>query len=393
MTVQLADGVYWVGVIDWNIRDFHGYTTRRGTTYNAYLIVDKKVALIDTVKAPFFPEMMRRIAAVTEPSSIDYVISNHVEMDHSGSLPMLLEHAAKAELITSERFGEAGLEKHFHLARPMTAVKEGSELDLGGRKLTFVPIPMLHWPDSMVTYSPQDELLFSSDAFGQHLATSQRFDDEVDSGVLMQEAAKYYANILLPFSNLIPGAVKKLGGLDIKTIAPGHGVVWRADPARIVAAYADWGAGKVTKKALVIYDTMWGSTARMATAIAEAIAAEGVEVKLYSLTASDKSDIMTEVLDARAVLIGSPTLNNGMFPTVAEFLCYLKGLKPRGKLGAAFGSYGWGGGATTAVRQEMEQTGIEMVEPDLAVKWVPDETELAQCAELGKRLAARVVQG
>ncbi|MFA4836944.1 MAG: FprA family A-type flavoprotein [Dehalococcoidia bacterium] len=390
--VQLTEGVYCVGAIDWNIRNFHGYSTHRGTTYNAYLIIDEKIALIDTVKAPFFPELLRQIKEIVDPSKIDYIISNHVEMDHSGSLPMMLQEAGRAELITTAKFGEAGLKKHFGIDRPMIAVKEGSTLDLGKRKLAFVPIPMLHWPDSMVTYSSQDEILFSSDAFGQHLATSARFDDEVDQAVLMQEAAKYYANILMPFGHLIPGAVKKLGGLSIKTIAPDHGIIWRSDPSKIINAYAGWAAGKTANKALVIFDTMWHSTEKMAGAITDGLIGEGVEVKAYNLTASDKSDIMAEVLNSRALIIGSPTLNNGMFPSVAEFLCYLKGLKPKNKIGAVFGSYGWGGGAAKAVAAEMEQAGIQMTEPELTLKWVPTESELAQCVEFGRRIAARMNQ-
>ncbi|MBT9159346.1 MAG: FprA family A-type flavoprotein [Dehalococcoidia bacterium] len=388
--VRLTEGVYWVGTIDWNIRNFHGYSTHRGTTYNAYLIIDEKIALIDTVKAPFFPEMRRRIKEIIDPGDIDYVVSNHVEMDHSGSLPMMMTEARKAQLITTEKFGEAGLKKHFHMDCRLIPVKESHELSLGKRKLTFIPIPMLHWPDSMATYLPQDQILFPSDAFGQHLASSQRFDDEVDGAVLMQEAAKYYANILMPFGHLMSGALKKLAALTIRTIAPSHGVIWRSDPEKIVSAYTNWSAGETINKALVIYDTMWGSTAQMARAIEEGLTAAGVEVKVFELTRSDRSDVMTEVLDARAIIVGSPTLNNGMFPTVAEFLCYLKGLNPRGKIGAAFGSYGWGGGATKAICQEMEQTGIEMVEPELAVKWIPEKSELAECIELGQRIGGRI---
>ena len=388
--IQLTEGVYWVGAIDWDITNFHGYSTNRGTTYNAFLIMDEKITLIDTVKRPFFSEMLRHVKEIVDPTKIDYIISNHVEMDHSGSLPMMLEVANKAELVTTEKFGEAGLRKHFGLDRPLITVKEGNTLDLGKRQLAFVPTPMLHWPDSMVTYCPQDEILFSSDAFGQHLATSERFDDEADPAVIMQEAAKYYANILMLFGHLIPGAVKKLTPLSIKMIAPDHGVIWRSEPGKILSAYSDWAAGKTVNKALVIYDTMWHSTQKMADAIVDGLFGEGVEVKSFNLTARDKSDVMTDVLDARALIIGSPTLNNGMFPSVAEFLCYLKGLKPKNKIGAAFGSYGWGGGATKAIVQEMEQTGIEIVEPEMTFKWVPEESELAQCVEFGRRIASKI---
>jgi flavorubredoxin len=388
--VQLAKGVYWVGAIDWNVRNFHGYSTHRGTTYNAYLIIDEKIALIDTVKAPFYDEMAARVREIVSFDKIDYVISNHVEMDHSGSLPMALRDAKNAKLVTLEKFGENGLAKTFHQSWPTIAVKEGSTVDLGKRKLAFIPTPMLHWPDSMCTYLVEDKLLFSMDAFGQHIATSQRFDDEVDMGIVMHEASKYYANILMPFGDLIVKAVNKLGGVKIDMIAPSHGIIWRSHIKDIVGAYAKWGKGETAAKALVIYDTMWGSTQKMALAIVNGIVGEGVDVKLFNLTASDKSDVIKEVLDAKALIIGSPTLNNGMFPSVAEFLCYLKGLKPKNKIGAAFGSHGWGGGAVKAVQQELEQTGIELIDSKLAFKFVPDEGEIQKCVDFGREIAARI---
>ena len=388
--VQLAKGVYWVGAIDWNVRNFHGYSTHRGTTYNAYLIIDEKIALIDTVKAPFYDEMAARVREIVSFDKIDYVISNHVEMDHSGSLPMALRDAKNAKLVTLEKFGENGLAKTFHQSWPTIAVKEGSTVDLGKRKLAFIPTPMLHWPDSMCTYLVEDKLLFSMDAFGQHIATSQRFDDEVDMGIVMHEASKYYANILMPFGDLIVKAVNKLGGVKIDMIAPSHGIIWRSHIKDIVEAYAKWGKGETAAKALVIYDTMWGSTQKMALAIVNGIVGEGVDVKLFNLTASDKSDVIKEVLDAKALIIGSPTLNNGMFPSVAEFLCYLKGLKPKNKIGAAFGSHGWGGGAVKAVQQELEQTGIELIDSKLAFKFVPDEGEIQKCVDFGREIAARI---
>jgi flavorubredoxin len=388
--VQLAKGVYWVGAIDWNVRNFHGYSTHRGTTYNAYLIIDEKIALIDTVKAPFYDEMAARVREIASFDKIDYVISNHVEMDHSGSLPMALRDAKNAKLVTLEKFGENGLAKTFHRSWPVIAVKEGSTVDLGKRKLAFIPTPMLHWPDSMCTYLVEDKLLFSMDAFGQHIATSQRFDDEVDMGIVMHEASKYYANILMPFGDLIVKAVNKLGGVKIDMIAPSHGIIWRLHIKDIVEAYAKWGKGETAAKALVIYDTMWGSTQKMALAIVKGMVDEGVDVKLFNLTASDKSDVIKEVLDAKALIIGSPTLNNGMFPSVAEFLCYLKGLKPKNKIGAAFGSHGWGGGAVKAVQQELEQTGIELIDSKLAFKFVPDEGEIQKCVDFGREVAAKI---
>lgn len=388
--VQVAEGVYWVGAIDWNIRNFHGYSTHLGTTYNAYLVIDERIALIDTVKVPFYDEMAARVNELVALADIDYVVSNHVELDHSGSLPMVMKEAKKAKLITLEKFGESGLRKTFHADWPLVPVKEGSELKLGQRRFAFIPTSMLHWPDSMCTYLAEDNILFSMDAFGQHLATSRRFDDEIGLDVIMPEAAKYYANILMPFGDLIVRAVDKLGGLEIDMIAPSHGVIWRSHPETIIGAYAAWGKGESQDKVLVVYDTMWGSTEKMAQALAKGIADGGAEVKLYNLTASDRSDIITEVLDAKAILVGSPTLNNGMFPTVADFLCYLKGLKPKGKLGAAFGSHGWAGGAVKEIQQELGQAGIEVVDSDLAVKFVPDKDEIAKCIDFGKTIANRI---
>lgn len=390
MAVELAGGVYWVGAIDWNVRNFHGYSTHLGTTYNAYLVVDDKIALIDTVKAPFYEEMLRRVKEILDPRDIDYVISNHVEMDHSGSLPMMMEEAAKAELITVERFGESGLKDTFHADWECTPVKKGDEISLGRRKLVFIPTPMLHWPDSMATYLAGENLLFSMDAFGQHIATSQRFDEELGLDVIMPEAAKYYANILMPFGDLILKALDSLSEFKIEMIAPSHGVIWRSHVSEIVDAYAAWGRGDTRKKVVVIYDTMWGSTERMAQALVEGITGAGAEVKLFNLSKTDRSDVIKDVQDARALLIGSSTLNNGMFPTVADFLCYLKGLKPKGKVGAAFGSHGWAGGAVKQIEEELAKAGVEVIKSDLAVKFVPDEDAIKKCIDFARNVANRL---
>lgn len=390
MAVELAGGVYWVGAIDWNVRNFHGYSTHLGTTYNAYLVVDDKIALIDTVKAPFYEEMLRRVKEILDPGDIDYVISNHVEMDHSGSLPMMMKEAAKAELITTEKFGESGLKDTFHADWECTPVRKGDEISLGRRKLVFIPTPMLHWPDSMATYLAGENLLFSMDAFGQHIATSQRFDEEVGLDVIMPEAAKYYANILMPFGDLIVKALDSLSEFKIEMIAPSHGVIWRSHVSEIVDAYAAWGRGDTRKKVVVIYDTMWGSTERMAQALVEGITGAGAEVKLFNLSKTDRSDVIKDVQDARALLIGSPTLNNGMFPTVADFLCYLKGLKPRGKVGAAFGSHGWAGGAVKQIEEELAKAGVEVIKSDLAVKFVPDEDAIKKCVDFARNVANRL---
>ena len=386
---KLKEGVYWVGAVDWNVRNFHGYITHRGTTYNAYLVVDEKIALVDTVKEPFFDEMMSRIREIVDPSRIDYLISNHMEPDHSGSIRRTLEVAENAELIASP-LGEKGLKRYYGEGLKVTTIKEKPSISLGSKTLQFVAVPMVHWPDSMVTYIPEDRLLLPNDAFGQHLASTKRFDDEVDQGVLMQEAATYYANIVMPLWMSVSRAFKAVQGLDIDMIGPSHGVIWRGDPGKILSAYQRWVEGETRQKAVIVYDTMWGSTERVAKAIIEGISSEGVEARIHRLDTTHNSDVIADVLEARAVLVGSPTLNNGLFPTVASFLAYMKGLKPRNKIGAAFGSYGWGGGAKRAVEAELKATGVELVENDLDFNYRPGADELKKAFEFGRLIAEKI---
>ncbi|RLI20502.1 FprA family A-type flavoprotein [Candidatus Bathyarchaeota archaeon] len=389
--IELADNIYWVGVIDWNIRDFHGYTTRRGTTYNAYLIIDEKKALVDTVKHTFSNELIRKIKEITNVEDLDYIIVNHVEMDHSSSLPEIIKYAKNAEIIASQR-GKDALIKHYGENLNIKTVKTGDELKLGDRTLRFIEAPMLHWPDSMFTYVIEDEILMPNDAFGQHLATSQRFDDEVDQHILMEEAAKYYANILMPLASLIVRKIQELTQMriPIKMIAPSHGVIWRANPSKIIKAYLDWSRGKTENKAVIVYDTMWGSTEKMARAIADGLATQGIKVKLFKLRSSDDSDIVTEILDAKAVIVGSPTLNNSVFPSVAAFLTYITGLKPKGKIWAFFGSYGWSGGAVKKMKSIVSEAGFKVYEQAPEVRYVPTKRELDECRKLGIEIANKI---
>jgi len=387
------DDVYWVGVVDWDVRTFHGltYSTHRGTTYNCYLIVDEKTALIDTVHRPFVDELMEKIREVVDPSKIDYVVANHVETDHSGSISEILKLAPQAKVVGTSRCKE-GLQKHYFGDWDFQVVKTDDELNLGKRSLRFIEAPMLHWPDSMFTYIERDALLLPNDAFGQHLATSKRFDDEVDDDMLMYEAAKYYANILWPFSPLVIRKIEEVQklGLNIRMIAPSHGVIWRSNPGKIVEAYLRWAKGEARERILVVYDTMWGSTQKMARAIVEGITSEGVETELYRIPFSDRGDILKELLDAKGILIGSSTINNGILPTIAPFLEELVGLRPRNKVAAAFGSYGWGGGATRTIEENLKKAGMTVAAPSLTVKWVPDEDELKKCFELGREFARKV---
>lgn len=389
--VKVTDRVYWVGAIDWGVRDFHGYATHRGTTYNAYLVLGEKITLIDTVKAPFTGEMLARIRSVVAPERIDYIISNHAEMDHSGGLPETIA-TVKPDKVFASTMGVKALSEHFRLSREITAVKDGESMGLGNLNVTFVEARMLHWPDSMMTYLGQSAVLFPSDAFGMHLASSQRFADEIEPSVLEYEAAKYYANILLPLSPLVTKLLDKVGklGLAVNVIAPSHGPIWRKESSRVAQWYAKWAAGETTRKAVVGYDTMWQSTALMAQAIGDGLAAAGVVAKLMPLRASHRSDVATALLDAGALLVGSPTLNNGVFPTVADTLSYLKGLKPRNLVGAAFGSYGWSGEAVGHIEQALTEMKVELAAEGLKVRYVPDQEALRQCFALGRQVAERI---
>lgn len=389
--VELKNKIYWVGAIDWNSRDFHGYSTPLGTTYNAYLILDEKTVLVDTVKSPFYLEMLGRISEIIDPSKIDILVANHVEMDHSSSLPQILDRIGNPIVVTSER-GRKGLEKHY--SRPMNfkVVKTGESLSIGRRALTFIEAPMLHWPDSMFTYLPEDRVLLPNDAFGQHLATCQRFDDEIGDEV-MKHAAKYFANILWPLAPLI---IKKIDemvkmGVPIEMIGPSHGLIWRKNPNRIIQAYLEWSHGKTEKKILVVYDTMWGSTEILAKAIVKGLIEEGVETKLLHLRSNHRSDIITEMLEAKGILLGSPTLNNGMFPTMGDLLTYMKGLRPKGKVFGFFGSYGWGGGAIKEMRKFLESEGFEIWEKELSVQFIPNSEEIKRATEFAKEFARRIL--
>ncbi|MFP3869572.1 MAG: FprA family A-type flavoprotein [Syntrophobacteria bacterium] len=389
--VKVSDHVYWVGAIDWGIRDFHGYSTDRGTTYNAYLVLADTITLIDTVKAPFKAELLARIAAVVDPREIRYIVSNHSEMDHSGSLVEVME-AVQPEKVFASAMGAKALAEHFHLEQDIVAVKNGESLSLGNANLTFMETRMLHWPDSMFSYLAEDRLLFSQDGFGMHLATSERFADEIDESILEYEGAKYFANILLPFSPLVTKLLDKVSKMDmaIETIACDHGPIWRSDLARILDWYATWAAQAPTMKAVVVYDTMWQSTAKMAAAIAEGLMAGGAQTRLLPLKSSHRSSVATEILDAGALLVGSPTMNNNMFPTVADVLTYLKGLKPQNLIGAVFGSYGWSGEAVGQIRDVLEGMKVELVGDPLRVKYVPGGDAFQRCFELGRRVAERL---
>ncbi len=387
--VPVAEHVHWVGAIDWNIREFHGYATHRGTTYNAFLVTADRVTLIDTVKAPFRDEMMSRIASVVDPGAIDLIVSNHSEMDHSGCLPQTIEAVRPAKVVASAH-GVKNLDAHFRLGERVEAIEDGGSVDLGTMNLTFLETKMLHWPDSMVSYLPQEQVLFSQDAFGQHLATRRLWADENPAAVLHEEAEKYYANILMPYAPLVAKTVAKLGEMDLPmaVLAPDHGPLYRRDFDWIVGRYAAWSDSPPSRKAVVVYDTMWQSDTLMARAVAEGLADAGAgPVQVLSMHSAHRSDVATEVLEAGALVVGSPTLNQNLYPTMSDVLSYLHGLKRRGLVGACFGSYGWSSGAVRQLEEWLEKMKIDRVADSVSVNFVPDDAALAACRDLGRTVA------
>ncbi|HNX01104.1 MAG TPA: FprA family A-type flavoprotein [Candidatus Cloacimonadota bacterium] len=378
--VELKKGIYWVGGIDWDLREFHGYVTQRGSTYNAYLIIDEKITLIDTVKYYLFDEMLNRIKAIVDPSKIDYIISNHVEMDHSGSLPMIMEYCPNAKVFTSPN-GEKGLRAHYRKDWDMQVVQTGDKISLGKRTIQFLLAPMVHWPDNMLSYCVEEKILFSNDAFGQHIASTQRFDDEFPINIAIEEAKKYYANIVMPYGKQVQKVLEAAAPLDIEIIATSHGLMWRSHIPEIIEQYVHWSKNDANDKlALIIYDTMWKSTAKMAYAIQDAFESQGITTIMYNLQKNHISDIMSMALTAKYICVGSPTLNSSILPTVAAFLAYMVGLAPKGRVGLAFGSYGWSGQSVDIVQESLSKCGFELMD-QIKYKYIPSEDELKEITQ------------
>ena len=391
-TVQLVEGIDWVGCVDWHVRDFHSYRTDRGVTYNAYLVRDEKTALVDTVKAPFADRLLENVSALTDLSRIDYMVSNHAEPDHAGSLGRMLEALPNAKVVCDQK-AVAALGRHFDTSGwSFHVVSTGDTLSLGSRTLRFVETPMVHWPESMFTYVPEEKLLFSMDAFGQHYATSSRFDDEVPLCTVLEEAKTYYANIVMPFGKQVATTMEKAAMLEIEMIAPAHGVIWRTHARKILEAYKNWSVCRPKAKVLVVYDTMWGSTAQMAQAIHDGASLPGVDAVLIEIRRSNLTRLATEVLDAATVAFGSSTLNRGMMPMAAAVLKYWKGLRPVGKAGFAFGSYGWGKGGSEDVHAALEALKWEILREPLKVQNRPTPEVLDECRQAGKVVAEKALQ-
>ncbi len=392
MKRPIKNNVSWIGKIDWELRKFHGdeYSTHRGSTYNSYLIEEEKVAVIDTVWAPFAKEYVEKLEKRIDLKKIDYVIANHAEVDHSGALPELMSRIPDKPIYCTAN-GVKSLKGHYHQEWNFHPVKTGDKLSLGTKELIFIEAPMLHWPDSMFSYLTGDNILFSNDAFGQHYASEYMFNDLVDPSELMAECIKYYANILTPFSEFVTKKIKEVlaFNLPVDIICTSHGVIWRDNPVQIVQQYLKWADSYQENQITLVYDTMWNGTRVMAENIAQGIrqADPEVNVKLYNLAKSDRNDVMTEIFKSRAILIGSPTINRGVLTSIAGLLEEVKGLKFRNKKAAAFGCYGWSGESVKMIRGQLEASGFQMVDDGLRCLWNPDPAGIESCVEYGEKLA------
>lgn len=397
MAKKITAKVSWVGKVDWELTRFHGdeYSTHRGSSYNSYLVSDGgKTALIDTVWQPYDTEFVSRLKQEIDLTTIDYIIMQHNEVDHSGALPALMREIPDVPIYCTKK-GEAIIRGHYHCDWNFVTVKTGDTLSLGNTTLTFIEATMLHWPDTMFTYMDTDGgILFSNDAFGQHFASESLYDDAVPREALMREAEKYYANILSPFSPLVAKKAQQVKGMNLPLtmICPSHGVIWKENPMMIVDKYAAWAAGYQEDQVTIVYDTMWQSTRKMAEAIADGLreALPSTTVVIKNITHDDKNDVLTEIFHSRAVLVGSPTINNGHSFAIAGLLEMMNGLKFKNKKAAAFGSYGWGGGAVKQVSAKLAEAGLELVNDGLGLQWVPDEDALERCRTYGRELAGQL---
>ncbi len=380
---QIKKDIYWTGYVDWELRNFHGYDTPSGSTYNAYLIIDEKPTLIDTVKYYGFEEMVNHIKSVIDPSQIQYIISNHTEMDHSGSIEKMLELCPDAEIVCSPK-GAEGLKRHFKKDWKFKIVNTGDELNIGKRTLKFLLMPMVHWPDSMATYSESDQTLFSNDAFGQHYASEKRYVDEVGIDIVLSEAAKYYANIVLPYGNQVLKVLESAKDLAIDTICTSHGLIWRKPEhiEKIVSLYKKWASHETEDKVIIVYDTMWKSTEMIAHKIYEELEKLEIPVKILHLGKVHISDVVTDVMRSKVVCFGTPILNNCMLPTMASMLMYLKGLKPKGRTAFTFGSYGWATVGFKEFEQFIKDIGFEFPMEGKYIQYIPDQEELGRVNDI-----------
>ncbi|MDF1531928.1 MAG: flavodoxin domain-containing protein [ANME-2 cluster archaeon] len=391
--IEIKENIFWTGIKDWEIKTFHGeeLSTHRGSTYNSYLIKDEKNVLVDTVWTPFKEEYVARLDAELGLDNIDAVVVNHSESDHSGSLTHLMAQIPDVPIYCTKN-GHDMIHRHHHKDWKFIEVKTGDSLKTGKYELVFVEAPMLHWPDSMFTYVNGAKLLLPNDAFGQHYATSAMYNDEVDQCELFQEAIKYFANILTPFSSLVKKKIDEFKAMNVPVdmIAPSHGVIWRKDALDIVGKYYEWADAYQEDFVVIVYDTMWNGTKSMAEAIASGLRESGVHCKLFHLAKSDKNDVITEIFKSKGVLIGSPTVNKRVLSDVGALMETLRGLRFKKKAGAAFGGYGWSGESVGVIEEGLKKAGIEVVVPGIKFRYDPTVDELEECKQFGKQFAAHL---
>lgn len=392
---QITDQVTWVGKVDWELTRFHGdeYSTHRGSSYNAYLVRDQKTVLIDTIWKPFDKEFVRNLAQVVDLHKIDAIVCNHAEIDHSGSLCELMREIPDTPIYCTAN-GVKILKGHYHQDWNFIPVKTGDTLVTGDQKLIFIEAPMLHWPDTMFTYLTGESILFSNDGFGQHFASEMLYNDCVDQDELFDEAIKYYANILTPFNSQVTKKINEILALNlpVKMICPSHGIIWRDNPVQIIETYLKWAASYQENQITLVYDSMWGSTGKMAESIARGIeqADPTIVVKLFNSARTDKNDIIREVFKSKAILVGSATINNGLLFSIGGIGEMLHGLKFKNKKAAAFGSYGWSGEAVKQITSLLSNAGFTIINEGIRALWVPDESAEATCEAFGKAFAQSI---
>ena len=390
MNKKINDLITWVGKTDWELKKFHGdeFTTENGSSYNAYLIQDEKTVLIDTVWLPYDKEFVANLKQTIDLTRIDAIIIQHGEVDHSGALIELMKEIPNTPIYCTQN-GVKSIKGQYHRDWNFIPVKTGDTLNIGKNTLTFIEAPMLHWPDTMFTYMDQEQILFSNDGFGQHLASEHLYADEVEQDELWNQAITYYANILEPFSMMVKNKITEIEkmNLPIKMICPSHGLIWRKNPEQIIQKYLEWADHYQENQITILYDTMWNSTRKMAEAIAEGIQSvdKEVTIKLMNTSKDDKTEVLTQVFRSKAVLVGSPTVNNGYLHSIAGILEMIKGMKLKNKKAAAFGSYGWSGEATKQITEELKKAGFEVVNDGIKTLWTPDQDVTKQCIEFGKQ--------
>lgn len=392
MRKKIKNNVSWIGFVDWELREFHGldYSVFNGSSQNSYLIEEEKTVLVDTIWKPHSEYFLNNLEQEIDLNKIDYIVIQHGEVDHSGALPALMREIPDTPIYCTANAVKS-LKGQYHGDWNFNVVKTGDTLDVGnGKSLVFVEMRMLHWPDSMASYLTGDNILFSNDAFGQHFAVEELFNDLADPCLLEQEAMKYYANILNPFSSLVSRKLDEIAALnlDIDIIAPSHGVIWRDNPMQIIEKYAAWADAYQENQITIAYETMWEGTTALANAIASHIndLSPHTRVKVFNIAKTDKNEIMTDIFKSKAIAVGSPTVLNDVLSNVSGWMSFLKSLKFKNKKAAAFGCYGWSGESVKILQKDLAEAGFDVVDAELRVNWNPTQDDLDQAKAVAQAL-------